>query len=46
VDPVPMTWDTRNDVRPEDFRPAGLGADQAADERADDRRDEHEHHTT
>ena len=46
VDPVPMTWDTRNDVRPEDFRPADLGADQAADERADDRRDEHEHHTT
>ena len=21
VDPVPETWDTRNDVRPEDFRP-------------------------
>ena len=40
-----MTWDTRNDVRPEDFRPADLAADQA-DERADDRRDEHEHHTT
>lgn len=24
VDPVPQTWATRNDVRPEDFRPADL----------------------
>jgi putative membrane protein insertion efficiency factor len=28
VDPVPMTWATRNDVRPEDFRPAEPAADE------------------
>jgi putative membrane protein insertion efficiency factor len=28
VDPVPKTWATRNDVRPEDFRPAEPAADE------------------
>jgi putative membrane protein insertion efficiency factor len=31
VDPVPLTWATRNDIRPEDFRPADLDADAAPD---------------
>ena len=35
VDPVPQTWATRNDVRPEDFRPAGT---------AEDEHDEHAQH--
>ncbi len=46
VDPVPMTWATRNDVRPEDYRPADLDADPGSDERVGGRHDEHEHHTT
>jgi putative membrane protein insertion efficiency factor len=54
VDPVPMTWATRNDVRPEDYRPPDLDGDQHSDppadppigERAGDRHDQHEHHTT
>ena len=37
VDPVPMTWATRNDVRPEDFRPAG------SDPAEDDHTHDHEH---
>ena len=40
VDPVPMTWATRNDVRPEDFRPAG--SDPAEDDHEHD--DEHDAH--
>lgn len=35
VDPVPKTWATRNDVRPEDFRPAEPAADE---------HDEHDQH--
>jgi uncharacterized protein len=46
VDPVPLTWATRGDVRPEDFRPADPDAGPATDERAGDRHDQHEHHTT
>ncbi|WP_043648082.1 membrane protein insertion efficiency factor YidD [Terracoccus sp. 273MFTsu3.1] len=39
VDPVPRTWATRNDVRPEDFRPAG-----ATDGEHDHQHDEHAPH--
>ena len=43
VDPVPMTWATRNDVRPEDFRPAG--SDSAEDDHTHDHEyDEHAQH--
>jgi putative membrane protein insertion efficiency factor len=46
VDPVPMTWETRGDVRPEDFRPADPGADPAPHEPVPDQHHEHQHHTT
>jgi uncharacterized protein len=39
VDPVPLIWATRNDVRPEDYRPPELGADVPGELL-------HEHHTT
>ncbi|MGO4359146.1 membrane protein insertion efficiency factor YidD [Terrabacter sp. 2TAF16] len=39
VDPVPQTWATRNDVRPEDFRPAGTAEDEH-----DHQHDEHAPH--
>jgi uncharacterized protein len=39
VDPVPQTWATRNDVRPEDFRPAGIDEDEH-----DHQHDEHAPH--
>jgi putative membrane protein insertion efficiency factor len=43
VDPVPMTWATRNDVRPEDFRPTD--SDTAEDDHThDDEHDEHAQH--
>jgi len=35
VDQVPLTWETRNDTRPEDFRPADHGADPADEDGSD-----------
>ena len=47
VDPVPKTWATRNDVRPEDFRPSGSDAaedDPEHDGHEHDDRDDHDEH--
>ena len=47
VDPVPLTWEGRGDVRPEDFVPADLDDAQDGDVETDRRHQhEHEHHTT
>jgi len=53
VDQVPLTWETRNDMRPEDFRPADRGSDPADEDgwrpgadRGAGLRQEDEHHTT
>ena len=40
VDPVPLTWATRGDVRPEDFRPAEPDPDQPD---PDEQGEHHEH---